>query len=324
MCRKKSIYRYAALMLSACLLRQYAHSQELYPLTEPASTMPKSVWGIRLFTENYRDKPYIRTMQGVRIMYGITKNWTAYTTAIFSNHHGKKFPLEFPYHNTPERGVKYPYKYNGQHFYTKYRIFSHDRKNEHLRIALYGEGTYVNTTHHESEPNLLMGDNSGVGGGGIVTYLKNKLAVSATVGYIHSFGNSNLTPDPIESLPDIPIRVAYGNATTFSLAAGYLLLPKAYESYDQTNINLYIELTGKRFGAGTVDMFKGTDMEYRLLDSRYPDAFRKGYVVDISPSIQAIIKSNLRIDASITLPFLGTTYAKQYPLFTLGMQYYIY
>lgn len=299
-------------------------AQELYPLTEPASTLPKNVLGIRIFSENYRDKPYIRTMQGLRFMYGITKNWTLYTTSIFSNHHGEKFPLEFPFHNTPERGVKYPYKYNGQHFYTKYRLLSIDKKNEHFRIALYGEGTIVKTTHHESEPNLLMGDNSGIGGGTIITYLKNKWAISGTVGYIKSFGNTNITPDPIPALPDIPIRVEYGNAYTFSLSGGYLLFPQEYESYDQTNINLYIELTGKRFGAGSVDMFKGSELEYRLLDSNYPDAFRKGFFIDISPTIQAIIKSNLRIDASLTLPLLGTTYAKQYPLITLGMQYYFY
>ena len=233
MSRKNAIYHYALIGFILTSSALNTSGQELYPLTEPASTLPKNVLGVRFFTENYGDKPYIRTMQGLRLMYGINKNWSVYTTAIFSNHHGKKFPMEFPIHNTPEWGVKYPYTYNGQHIYTKYRIFSKDAKNEHLRIALYGEGAIVKTTHHESEPNLLMGDNSGFGGGAIVTYLKNKFAISSTFGFVQAIGNNNVTPDPIPTLPDIPIRVEYGNAMLFNLSAGYLLLPRSYSDYNR-------------------------------------------------------------------------------------------
>jgi hypothetical protein len=301
-----------------------ATAQELFPLTEPASNVPKGAVGVRLFSESYKEVTQIRNMTGLRLMYGVTPKLSVYLTGIFSNHHGKKLPVEFPFHNTPERGAHYPYKFNGAHLYAKYRFVSKDGENSHLRLALYAEGSLVKTTHHESEPDLAMGDNSGVGGGIITTYLKNRFAVSLTGGAIFPSAYNGFSPDPIEGLPDVPVHLKYGNAMVYSLSFGYLLFPLKYKDYDQTNVNLYLEFRGKAFNAAAVTMFYGQQNEYFLDVSRYPTALQKGNYLDVSPGIQFIVKSNLRIDCSATFSSLGISYARLYPVFNIGLQYYFF
>lgn len=299
-------------------------AQELFPLSEPASNMPKGTWGVRLFSEGYHEVNQWRNMTGLRLMYGVTPRLSVYLTGIASNHHGKKMPVEFPFHNTPERGAHYPYKFNGAHLYAKYRFLSKDAENSHFRMAVYGEGTYVNTTHHETEPDLEMGDNKGLGAGLLTTYLKDKFAVSLTAGAIFPVVYEGKSPDPIESLPDVPVRVQYGKALCYSLSFGYLLFPRKYANYDQVNVNLYLEFHGKAFQAAKVDIFAGQPNEYFLEQSRYPAALQKGYYVDVSPGIQVILKSNLRIDFSTTFSSLGISYARLYPVFSLGIQRYFF
>jgi hypothetical protein len=301
-----------------------AQGQELFPLSEPASNIPKGALGVRLFSESYNEVNQLRNMTGLRLMYGVTPRLTVYLTGIASNHHGKKMPVEFPFHNTPERGARYPYKFNGVHLYAKYRFLSKDAENSHFRMAVFGEGTYVNTTHHETEPDLAMGDNKGVGLGLITTYLKDKFAVSLTAGGILPATYEGKSPDPIENLPDVPVRIQYGKALHYSLSFGYLLFPRKYTSYDQVNVNLYLELHGKAFQAAKVDLFVGQPNEYFLAQSRYPSALQKGYYLDVSPSIQVILKSNLRIDFSTTFSSLGISYARLYPVFNVGIQRYFF
>ncbi len=299
-------------------------AQELYPLSEPASSIPKNVIGVRFTSEQYHEVNQWRTQQGLRIMYGLTPRLSTYVTAIASNHHGNKMPEEFPFHNTPERGAYYPYRFNGAHLYAKYRFLSLDSKNEHFRMAAFAEGTWVKTTHHETEPDLMMGDNSGVGAGLISTYLIQKFAATLTLGFIKPFGISGNSPDPIIGLPDVPVRLEYGNTFTYGLSIGYLVFPRKYQSYNQTNFNIYFEAKGKYFGSAAVTIFEGQANEYFLHVSRYPLALQRGYFLDISPGIQFIIRSNFRIDASVTFPALGKSYARMYPVYTAGLQYYIF
>lgn len=315
-----------SLLASLCLLANagLAHAQELYPLHEPASTLGKNTLGIRMFSETYKEINQVRNMSYLRLMYGLNPKWTVYATAIASNHHGEKMPSEYPFHNTPERGANYPYRLNGGHIYTKYRFLTIDKKNMHLRLAGYLEGTYVNTTHHEAEANLSMGDTKGIGGGLIGTYLYQKFAVSATLGYIHPFDQDGYSPDPVASLGDMKVRTKYGNTWTYGLSMGYLLFPKNYESYKQTNLNVYLEFHGKQFSDARITLMKDTDLEYVLDPIRYPAALRKGYYVDVSPGIQVILGSNLRIDASVTFPMLGKSWARLYPVYTIAAQYYFY
>jgi hypothetical protein len=314
----RTIALWLCFMLGAMTMR----AQELYPLSEPASTIPKGTLGIRMFSETYKEVNQWRNMAALRLMYGLTPYLSLYVTGIGSNHHGKKMPSEFPFHNTPERGATYPYEFNGLHFYAKYRLLSKDDINTHFRVALYAEAALVGTTHHESEPDLMMGDTKGWGAGVITTYLKDKFAVSITVGGIFPSVNEGLSPDPIPSLPDVPVRVQYGRSLTYSLSLGYLLLPKVYKSYNQTNLNLYLEFRGKSFAAAAVDLFAGLPNEYYLAKERYPQALLSGSYLDVSPGIQLIFKSNLRLDFSTTFRGVGYSYARLYPVYTIALQRY--
>lgn len=299
-------------------------AQELFPLSEPASTLPKNTLGVRLFSETYKEVNQWRNMSALRLMYGLRSNWTVYLTGIASNHHGEKMPVEFPFHNTPERGAYYPYKFNGFHLYSKFRMLSIDAPKAHFRLAVFAEATYVKTTHHETEPDLKMGDNKGIGGGIIATYLKQKFAVSATLAGIFPFSAEGFSPDPITVLPDMPVRTHYGNALQYQLSVGYLVLPLNYKSYQQTNLNAYLEVHGKAMKHAEVDLFVGQANEYRLDPLRYPPALQSGYFVDLSPGLQLILNSNTRIDASLSFPLLGKSYARLYPVYTLGLQHYFY
>jgi hypothetical protein len=319
-------YRYCLLLgISFTLLYSTpVYAQELYPLSEPASTLPKGVIGVRLFSETYKEVNQWRNMTYLRLMYGLGSKISVYATGIASNHHGKTFPSEFPFHNTPERGAHYPYKFNGIHLYAKYRFWSLDAPKKHWRMAAYAEGTYVNTTHHETESSLDMGDNKGIGAGIIATYLHHKFATSLTTGIILPFSQKGITPDAVASLDPVPLHIAYGNALQYSLSFGYLLLPKAYKSYQQLNLNLYLELKGKAYQTASVDLYVGLPNEYHLSSVRYPSALQKGAYLDISPGIQFIINSDWRVDAAVTFNAIGTSYARLYPVYSIAIQKYFY
>lgn len=293
-------------------------------MSEPASTLPKNTLGVRLLSETYKEIRQWRNMSYLRLMYGVTPRLSVYLSAIASNHHGDKMPLEFPFHNTPERGKFYPYKWNGGHLYLKYRFFSIDGQNSHFRMAAFAEAAYVKATHHETEPDLEGGDNSGLGLGMIATGLKNNFAISLTAGAILPFKYLGYSPDPLPTLPDIPIRVQYGSALEYQFSLGYRLLPVRYKNYQQGNLNVYLAFSGKVFGAAKVDMFYGQPNEYYLHNEQYPPALQAGWFMDISPGIQYIIQSNLRIDLSCTFHGFGFSYARLYPVYTVGIQRYFY
>ena len=119
----------------------------------------------------------------------------------------------------------------------------------------------------------LEGMSSGVGGGIIATQLVHKFAVSATLGYNRFMKNMK---------DEMPLFFSR-NVANYSLSAGYLLLPVQYKSYEQTNLNLYVELLGK------------SSM----------DQYRAGYYVDVAPAIQFIFNSTTRLDLSYRTQLFG-------------------
>lgn len=315
---------YLGIALIYTLGGQPVAAQELFPLSEPASTIPKGALGIRLFSENYKEIYQWRNMTYLRLMYGLTPKLSVYASAIASNHHGDKLPVEFPFHNTPERGKIYPYKFNGFWLYGKYRFLSLDGPKSHFRMAGYAALSRVKTTHHETEPDLEHGDNSGLGLGLITTVLKDKFAVSLTAGGILPFVNKNFSPDPVGTLPDVPENVYYGKAFVYKLSFGYRLLPLYYKNYEQGNLNLYAEFIGMTYGAAKVDIFAGQANEYYLENEQYPEALKGASYIDFSPGLQYIYRSNLRIDASVTFRWVGFSYARLYPVYSVGIQRYFY
>ncbi len=301
-----------------------ARAQELFPMTESASNIPKGALGIRFFSESYNEVDRMRNLFALKIMYSPLARLTIEATPNISNHHNQQLPPEFPTHNTPQIGVDHPYLFNGVDFYAKYRFLSIDRQNSHFRVALYGEYSILNVAHDEAEPTLLD-DNSGVGGGLIATYLKGHFAISFTGGIILPFKYVGDVPDPIPSLPGVPATVTYGNAYNYSLSFGYLLFPQSYTSYKQTNWSVYMEFIGKDYDAMKMQV---GNIYYQApqysISTAGNKALQANKYLEFYPGVQSIIRSDLRLDFSVGLPMIGRSFVHFYPVYTFGLQRYFY
>lgn len=316
------------IILLLCLTGNTLSAQELFPNSEPASTVPKGVLGIRQVNETYKEVNIYRNLFALRGMYGITPKLTLMVTGSVSNHHDVNFPpnLVFHTHNGSQtiygtgqfqRGIVYPYKFTGVYMLAKYRVFTSDGENSHFRIALYADWSNVKAAHDESEPNLLD-DTKGYGGGFILTALKNRLAVSLTSGGIIPGSYRGFSPDSLGG-PLIPTEIKYGKAIKYSLSFGYLFLPFRYKNYKQTNLNLYMELIGKSYQGATVYQYGGlvqVPVQTPLLQS--------GHYLEVHPAVQFIFNSNLRIDISSGFPLLGKSYTRFYPVYMIALQRYFY
>jgi hypothetical protein len=226
-----------------------AGAQELYPSSEPASNMASKSIGLRLNNKiyppyNYRINP--------EVMFGITKKWMFHFNLFASNIHQNDLRFE------------------GAGVYLKYRLLSFDDVQSHFRLALYGKASLINNPIQYSEVDL-SGDNSGMTTGFIATQLLHKLALSASTGYIRGMDN----------LHDKIIDGQTKQMINYSFSAGYLFLPFHYESYDQPNLNLYIEFLGKL----------------------NPD--KNESYMDIAPALQLILNSIIRIDLVYQTPLYG-------------------
>ncbi|XZF16157.1 hypothetical protein ACTHGU_08460 [Chitinophagaceae bacterium MMS25-I14] len=302
-----------------------AQSQELFPLSEPASNMPKGVAGIRVFDQSYKEvNNKYRNLFGLKLMYGITSRLSVYLTGTVSNHHSAELPPSFPDHNTPQVGVDLPCRFNGVDLYAKYRFLSKDGEHTHLRVAAYGEYSYLKVAHDEAEP-TLMDDTKGWGAGLIGTYLKKRFAVSITGGFILPADYTGAVPDYISGLPSVPAKVKYGKAVNYSVSFGYLLLPRKYKSYDQVNWNLYMEFIGKSYESAKVyfDNLGQPGTPYQVVGSGQT-VLNAGHYIELHPGLQAIIQSNLRLDVSVGFPIVNRSYTRYYPVYTLGIQRYFF
>ncbi len=300
-------------------------AQELYPLTESASSVPKKALGLRLFNHSYSEtNNQLRNLFGLRIMYGLTPRLSVYIMPTVSNHHSKDLPPDFPDHNTPQVGVYLPYRFNGVHFYAKYRFLSRDGDHSHLRAAVYGEWGQMDVAHDEGEP-TLMDDTKGGAGGFIITSLKHRFAATLTAGVIIPSAYRGEVPDFIPGLPGVPAEVHYGRAVNYSLALGYLLLPKKYKNYNQSNLNIYLELIGKSYEAARIyfDNIGQPGTPYPVSGSG-SDALAAGNYIEAHPGVQLIIKSNTRIDLSIGFPVVEKSFTRFYPVYEIGFQRYFY
>lgn len=293
-------------------------SQELYPHVEPASNISKGVLGIRLFNEGYNEMTQFRSLQSLRFMFGLSPKWMFTQSINFSNHHGKKFPDDFikndgtiGYHtHGVQKGKKYPYSFESLNLNVKYRFLSIDGEKKHLRMAAYLEAAGGKEVHDEAEPSL-MGDNSGFGGGLIVTKLQNRFAISGSVGGIfpQSFRFQK---------QDSAVQVKYGNAITYSLSLGLLCFPIKYKSYKQTNVNLYAEFVGKAY-----DGAKIYNNGEQIIIADVP-SLEKGYYLEFRPSVQFIFHSNLRVDLSMGMPAINRSYVRAARVYFVTIQRYFY
>jgi hypothetical protein len=271
--------------------------QELYVSTEPASNMATGSIGFRLnsklFKMNHTGK-YNSYRIEPEIMWGASKKIMVHVAAYASNMFQKDFRME------------------GGSLYGKYRFFSQDDVHEHFRLAAFGKVSliknpqYLTTLEQHLLPDgmggyvqheLLVtslsneidldGNNSGIATGIVATQLKNKLAVSASLGYTRRMNNIDHKTEIFQPL----------HAVTYSASAGLLLLPKEYTSYKQTNMNLYLEVLGESF----------TD--------------KKQYYVDVAPAVQFIFNSIARFDIGYRVKLSGNVERLSASSFMVRLEY---
>lgn len=240
-------------------------SQELYINTEPASLIPKGTKVVRvhhhtIFLNDYRDPLPLSSARLTipSISYGISKKVMVSASLQFSNN-------PFIKKNT--------FGFNGFKLYSKQRLISTDKKKYHTRLssfikyANHGKWNQPNYKFISNNYDLEFQD-SGVEFGLIATQLINKLAISVTSG----FGIiSNKTADG--SYDDKNF-----NSIHNSISAGYLLFPRKYKSYKQTNFNIYLEY-----------------LTSTIIGKEFPSRY-ENFMSTFAPGIQFIIMSRSRLD----------------------------
>lgn len=248
-----------------------AVAQELYVNTEPASNMATHSLGIRLENQEYFEPTY-RNRTSLEVMAGVSKNVMVHGSAYLSNYYQGQQQLE------------------GGSAYVKYRFLSVDSVQKHFRGAFFLKASSIKNPVVNQEISL-EGDNSGVQSGLVFTQLLHKLALSGSASYIHAFDNRG------------GYAVPTGNATSsiaYSLSAGYLLLPKTYSNYDQTNLNLYLELLGKD-------------------NPGYGQSY-----LDAAPAVQLIFNSVLRMDFSYRVPLYNAMERNSKNMYLIRLEYNLF
>lgn len=207
------------------------------------------------------------------LMFGLNKNWMLHAGLNFSNMYQRKMIWE------------------AARVYAKWRFFSNDEVHKHFRMAAFGSASYSRNKLHHNEINLMMGDQSGVQAGLIATQLWNKLAVSATGSWneIVSEERKNKANNHHYTF----------QAINYSLSAGYLLFPLEYADYDQTNVNLYVELLGTR-------------------NINFPS---EKYYMDLAPSIQFIFNSTSKLNIGHRFQLSGDIYRLMDKSFMVSYEY---
>lgn len=296
------------------LLPFSGRSQELFPIAESASNIPKGALVVKLANEAYEDISQLRFWQGYTFTYGINSKLSISQTYSFSNHHPfeqlpsdfiQQYPSEGLYTQGYIYGRSYPYSFEGLEMELKWRFLNIDGDKKHFRMAAYLQLSGGNEPHMSAAPDLT-GDNSGLGAGIIASKLINKFATSVTIGgivphdYIGSFDST---------------RIHYGNALNYSLSFGYLLLPFKYTSYKQTNITVYLEFTGETYDAASV--YKNSLPVY----SGIAPSLAAGSYVEARPAIQFIFLSNTRVDISLAYLLAGHYYEEGFPVYYLSLQH---
>ncbi|WP_143305214.1 transporter family protein [Chitinophaga vietnamensis] len=265
-----------------------ASAQELYVSTEPASNMPANSMGFRLTNKFFKmDQTGNTSMRfEPEVMWGVNKKLMLHLIGYGSN------------------AMQPSLRAEGGSVYAKYRFLSLDQQHSHFRMAAWVKGSVIDNPyypapgdHAPSKPYSntdidLEGATSGVAGGIIATQLLHKLALSTTLGYNRYMNNVK------DNLPDVFPK----NAVNYSLSAGYLLLPFKYKSYEQTNLNLYVELLGKT----------------------NTDAAARGSYLDIAPAIQFIFNSTTRLDLSYRTQLAGDMPRNMYNSFLVRVEHNIF
>jgi hypothetical protein len=237
------------------LISFYSSAQELYVFSEPASNMPAKSISTKL-TARFPDSKYnnfFKQRYTPEVMFGVNKHLMVHVSSTFS---------DFYTVNPAWESVK---------LYAKYRFLSVDDVHRHFRMAAFVDGSYSRSPFLYGDVNL-EGDNSGVQAGVIATELINKFAISGTAAVTQVFAVTE----------EHSVHEGHAlKALNYSLSAGYLLFPKNYTDFKQTNLNLYLEMIGMR----------GLDQKHGM--------------IDLAPAFQLIFNSNLKLNFGYRFQLTG-------------------
>lgn len=223
-------------------------AQELYLYTEPASNVPSKSISAKLsanYLEQRRgDRGYLLQRYRPEVYMGISKNFMLKASGTFADMHADDL------------------KFESVSLYGKYRFLSKDEAHRHFRMAAFADASLSRVPFNYEEISL-MGDKTGAEAGVVATQLINKLALSGIVSHVQVLDKSRFGSAPL----NLPYQ-----AMNYSLSAGYLLFPRKYEHYGQTNFNVYTEVLAQQ-----------------ALD-------QKNYYIDMAPGLQFIFNSNSKLN----------------------------
>ncbi|MES2005781.1 MAG: hypothetical protein V4450_14780 [Bacteroidota bacterium] len=231
------------ILLLLVLAGKQVYAQELYVFSEPASNMPAHSLSVKQTAKWLKSSMTggTESRHTTELMFGVNKNLMIHAAGGFSDMYSSN------------------QRFESAKLYGKYRFYSNDALYSHFRMAAFAEASYSRNKPMYDELSL-DGDQSGIQAGFIATQLLHKLAVSSTVSFTKVLQDKT-------GAPVVPY-----DAFNYSLSAGYLILPKTYKNYNQTNFNLYAELIGQR----TTDL--------------------KRYYVDLAPAAQLIFNSTAKLN----------------------------
>jgi len=232
--------------------------QELYVFNEPASTLPARSLSFKLKNHLVQQTNLLNQFSfrsTPQVFMGVDKNLTIRLGGTVSSMYSTQPKVE------------------SFHVYAKYRFLSRDAIHRHFRLAGYVEAARTNAPFMNDEINL-GGDRSGVEAGLILTQLWNKFALSSTISQTQVFHYYRWD------------KVRHGvlhpfTSAQFTISGGYLVFPRTYTSYKQTNFNLYLEL-----------------LTQRALD-------RSLYYVDLAPAFQLIFSSKTKLNVGYRFQVKG-------------------
>lgn len=239
-----------------------SYSQELYINTEAASLIPKGTKVIRfnysnIFLNQTNEKESVKNalLFTPSLAYGLSKKIMISGSFQFSNK---------PY----EKDLGTNFGFNGFKLYSKQRIFTTDKQKNHTRLSSFVKYSFHKEKFMKSNIDLELQDN-GFEFGLIGTQLIKKLAISITSAYTR-----------VNDIYDKSNNLFRLGTLKNSISAGYLVFPRKYKSYKQTNFNIYLEY-----------------ITNTITNKSFPERFNK-FSSTLAPGIQFIILSRSRLDFS--------------------------
>lgn len=246
-----------------------ATSQELFLFTNPASNVPKNTLvarGMNSFFQRSADNSISYHFMP-EIEYGLTKKMMLIANGFISNEQNKV-------------------RVEGASLLAQYRFLSKDGSKRHFRMAMWSRFALNSADIHQEEIEL-NGHNSGIRIGITATQLMHKTAISSTISLQNAIDNF-----------ENKIPTNYSSQTVdFTLSLGQLVLPKTYKNFNQTNVNVMVEMLGQ------ANPSNGKTL------------------IDIAPVLQFIFKSKARLDISYRRQLYSSIYRTQPNGVVVNFQY---